>query len=156
MRFVRNKSLKAFKDKIRARTIRSRGDSLARILADLNPLLRGWFEYFKHARPRLFKGLDGFIRRRLRAILRKQEKRPSKGRSEADHTRWTNAFFADEGLFTLQVAHEAARHSRCGQQQLESRVRENRKHGSEGGEASAFPTPIGNQHYRSISMAVGI
>ena len=112
MRFVRDKSLKAFKDKIRARTARSRGDSLARILADLNPLLRGWFEYFKHARPRLFKGLDGFIRRRLRAILRKQEKRPSKGRSEADHTRWTNAFFADEGLFTLQVAHETARHSR--------------------------------------------
>ena len=29
-----------------------------------------------------------------RAILRKQEKRSSIGRSEADHRRWTNAFFA--------------------------------------------------------------
>jgi RNA-directed DNA polymerase len=112
MRFVRDKSLKAFKDKVRARTIRSRGDSLGRIVADLNPMVRGWFEYFKHARPRLFRRLDGFIRRRLRAILRKQEKRPSMGRSEADHTRWTNAFFANEGLFTLQGAHEAARHAR--------------------------------------------
>ena len=111
-RFVRAKSLKAFKDKLRARTIRSRGDSLERIVDDLNPVLRGWFGYFKHARPCLFQRLDGFIRRRLRAILRKQEKRPSMGRSEADHRRWTNAFFADLGLFTMQAAHTAARHSR--------------------------------------------
>jgi RNA-directed DNA polymerase len=112
MRFVRAKSLKAFKDKLRARTIRSRGDSLERIVDDLNPTLRGWFGYFKHARPRLFRRLDGFVRRRLRAILRKQEKRPSMGRSEADHRRWTNAFFAGVGLFTLQAAYEAARYSR--------------------------------------------
>jgi RNA-directed DNA polymerase len=112
MRFVRDKSLRAFKDKLRARTIRSRGDSLERIIADLNPMLRGWFEYFKHARPRLFRRLDGLIRRRLRAILRKQEKRPSRGRSVADHMRWTNAFFAGVGLFTLQTAHADARHSR--------------------------------------------
>jgi RNA-directed DNA polymerase len=112
MRFVRAKGLKAFKDKLRARTIRSRGDGLERIIADLNPMLRGWFGYFKHARPRLFRRLDGLIRRRLRAISRKQEKRPSMGRSEADHRKWTNAFFAGAGLFTLQTAHEAARHSR--------------------------------------------
>jgi RNA-directed DNA polymerase len=112
MRFVRAKSLKAFKDKLRARTIRSRGDSLRRIVEDINPMLRGWFGYFKHARPRLFRRLDGFIRRRLRAILRKQEKRPSMGRSEADHRKWTNAFFAGLGLFTLQTAHATARYSR--------------------------------------------
>ena len=111
-RFVRAKSLKAFKDKLRARTVRSRGDSLERIIDDLNPMLRGWFGYFKHARPRLFRRLDGLVRRRLRAILRKQEKRPSMGRSEADHRRWTNAFFAGMGLFTMQAAHAAARHSR--------------------------------------------
>ena len=111
-RFVREKSLRAFKDKVRARTIRSRGDSLERIIADLNPMLRGWFGYFKHARPRLFRRIDQIIRRRLRAVLRKQEKRPSMGRSEADHKRWTNAFFADHGLFTLLAAHDDARCSR--------------------------------------------
>jgi RNA-directed DNA polymerase len=111
-RFVRAKSLRAFKDKVRDRTVRSRGDSLGRIIADLNPLLRGWFGYFKHARPRLFRKLDGFIRRRLRAVLRKQERRPSMGRSEADQRKWTNAFFADQGLFTLQAAFEDARHPR--------------------------------------------
>ena len=97
---------------MRARTIRSQGDSIERIIADINPMLLGWFGYFMHARPCLFRRLDGLIRRRLRAILRKQEKRPSMGRSEADHRRWTNACFADLGLFTLQAAHEAARYSR--------------------------------------------
>jgi RNA-directed DNA polymerase len=100
-RFVRHKSLMAFRDKVRAKTGRSRGDSLERIVADLNPLLRGWFGSFKHARPRLFRILDGFIRRRLRAVLRKQDRRPSMGRSKADHMRWTNAFFAGQGLFTV-------------------------------------------------------
>ena len=36
---------------IREKTRRTRGESLARIVADLNPTLRGWFGYFKHAFP---------------------------------------------------------------------------------------------------------
>src|SRR5271163_2885046 len=47
-------------------------------------------------------------------------------------------------LFTLSTVRCRARRSRCGNQQLESRVRENRQHGSEGGEAKAFPTPYHN------------
>ena len=97
---------------MRSKTIRSRGDSLERIIADLNPLLRGWFGYFKHATPALFGVIDGFVRRRLRAILRKQDKRPGIGRCKADHQRWPNAFFATQGLFTLQAAFAQARHSR--------------------------------------------
>ena len=111
-RLVRKKSLKALKDKVRSRTIRSRGDSLERIIADLNPVLRGWFGYFKHATPALFGVLDGFVRRRLRAVLRKQDKRPGIGRCKADHQQWPNAFFADRGLFTLRAAFEQARGSR--------------------------------------------
>jgi RNA-directed DNA polymerase len=111
-RFVRDRSLMAFKDKVRAKTGRSLGDSLGRIVADLNPLMRGWFGYFKHARPYVFRILDGFVRRRLRAVLRKQDRRPSMGRSKADHMQWTNAFFAGQGLFTLVTAYEDARHSR--------------------------------------------
>jgi RNA-directed DNA polymerase len=110
-RLVRKKSLKALKDKVRGLTSRSRGDSLERI-NDLNPVLRGWFGYFQHATPALFGVLDGFVRRRLRALLRKQEKRPGIGRCQADHQRWPNAFFAAHGLFTLRTAYEHARHSR--------------------------------------------
>jgi RNA-directed DNA polymerase len=111
-RFVRKKSLKALRDKVRGMTSRSRGDSLERIINDLNPMLRGWFGYFKHAPPALFGVIDGFVRRRLRAILRKQDKRPGIGRCQADHHRWPNAFFAAHGLFTLRTAYEQARHSR--------------------------------------------
>ena len=111
-RFVRKKSLRAFKDKVRTKTMRSRGDSLARIIADLNPALRGWFGYFKHAAPFQLRNLDRFVRRRLRAVLRKQDKRPGFGRCKADHQRWPNAFFAGQGLFTLATALELARHSR--------------------------------------------
>jgi len=111
-RSVRKKSLTRLKDGIRAKTRRTRGDSLARIVADLNPMLRGWFGYFKHAHPNTFKTLDKLVRRRLRALLRKQEKRPGFGRCLADQMRWTNAFFANAGLFALHTAWHAARHSR--------------------------------------------
>lgn len=111
-RLVRKKSLTAIKDKVRTKTVRSRGDSLVRIIADLNPALRGWFGYFKHAAPFQLRSLDGFVRRRLRAILRKQDKRPGPGRCKADHQRWPNAYFAAQGLFTLETALEQARHPR--------------------------------------------
>jgi len=111
-RWVRKKSLTRLKDRIRERTRRTRGESLERIIASLNPVLRGWFAYFKHAHPFTFGVLDQFIRRRLRAILRKQEKRPAFGRCLADHQRWPKAFFAQAGLLALHTAWLDARHSR--------------------------------------------
>lgn len=111
-RWVRKKSLKRIKDGIRAKTRRTRGDSLKRIIADLNPMLRGWFNYFKHAHSSTFRKVDGFLRRRLRAVLRKQEKRPGIGRCLDDQKRWPNAFFAEAGLFALYPAWQTERHSR--------------------------------------------
>jgi RNA-directed DNA polymerase len=111
-RHIRKKSLDKLKEKIRAKTGRTCGKSLKQVIAGLNPVLRGWFEYFKHAHHPVFKRLDGLIRRRLRALLRKQDKRPSFGRCLADQRRWTNAFFADAGLFALHTAWQEARGSR--------------------------------------------
>jgi RNA-directed DNA polymerase len=111
-RRVKDKSLKGFKDKIREKTKRSRGDSLTCIIADLTPMIRGWYGYFKHAHRWIFPMLDGFIRRRLRAILRKQEKRPGFGKCLADHIRWPNAYFAELGLFTMTEARTLASQSR--------------------------------------------
>jgi RNA-directed DNA polymerase len=112
-RHVRKKSLTKLKDSIRVKTRRTRGDSLARIVAGLNRTLRGWFAYFKHAHPKTFESLDGFTRRRLRALLRRQEKKSSSmGISRADHQRWPNAFFAETGLFALHTAWLSARQSR--------------------------------------------
>jgi RNA-directed DNA polymerase len=113
-RWVRKKSLDRFKDKIRAKTGRTRGDSLQRIITGLNRTLRGWFEYFKHAHPYHFKALNGFIRRRLRALLFKQKKKRSGfGRNQTAHRLWPNDFFAQAGLLDLYGAWQAARQSRC-------------------------------------------
>ena len=111
-RWVRNKSLQGFKDQIRAKTKRSRGDSVATIIADLTPTIRGWYGYFKHAYRTTFPGLDGFVRRRLRAILRRQDKSPSMGYCLNDHRRWPNTYFANLGLFTMETAHQLASQSR--------------------------------------------
>lgn len=91
-RWPRKKSLKKFKDSIRKKTGRSNGTSLETIIREMNLTLRGWFEYFKHSNWRTFKPLDGWIRRRLRSILRKRENR--KGMSRGwDNMHWTNKFF---------------------------------------------------------------
>jgi RNA-directed DNA polymerase len=111
-RWVRPKSFKALRECIRVKTQRTRGDSLAKIIEDLNPMLRGWFNYFKQAHPLVHELMDGFIRRRLRALLRKQEKRPGRGRCLDDHLRWSNAFFATRGVFTMITARELASQSR--------------------------------------------
>jgi len=113
-RWVRSKSRKALRDKIRQLTGRTRSGNLESIIAELTPILRGWFGYFKHAHRSTFRDVDGFVRRRLRAILRKREKRPGFGRTSSDHRRWPNAFFAQHGLFTLQEAYVAASQSRKG------------------------------------------
>jgi RNA-directed DNA polymerase len=110
--WVRPKSLKALRERIRVKTKRTRGDSLAKIIEDLNPMVRGWFNYFKHAHSVAQLGIDGLVRRRLRAILRKQEKRPGMGRCLDDHLRWPNRFFATQGLFTITAARVLASQSR--------------------------------------------
>lgn len=112
-RWVRKKSLQALRDKLRSKTRRTQGVSLKSLIEEINPILRGWFGYFKHAHKTVFRELDGLTRRRLRALLRKREKRPGFGRCHADHVRWPNAFFAEQGLFTLVGAHAKASQSRC-------------------------------------------
>ncbi len=111
-RWVRPKSQKALRDKVRKLTGRTRSDSLGDIIKELNPVPRGWFGYFKQAHRSTFRSVDGFVRRRLRAILRKRDKRPGFGRMSSDHRRWPNAFFAQHRLFTLQEAFVVACQSR--------------------------------------------
>lgn len=113
-RWVRKKSLKALKDKIRSKTRRSRGDSMETIIKDLNPMLKGWFNYFKHAHKWTFTSIDGFIRRRLRSLRYKQSKGQSYvgERSYLLHRLMPNAYFARHGLFTMKDAHAAACQSR--------------------------------------------
>jgi RNA-directed DNA polymerase len=106
----RPKSLEKFKETIRAKTKRTSGDSLLVIIATLNPTLRGWFEYFKHSHKWTFERLDGWLRMRLRSILRRRKHQKGRGRG-IDHQHWPNVFFADLGLFSLKRAHQLASQS---------------------------------------------
>ena len=109
-RWPRSKSRKKLRDTIRAKTKRTSGHSMTQIIADVNRTLRGWFEYFKHSYRPTFRMEDGFVRRRLRSILRKRSRRKGSAKANgADQTRWTTAYFAALGLFSLQHAHAAAR-----------------------------------------------
>jgi RNA-directed DNA polymerase len=106
-RYPRPKSVQKLKDAIRAKTKRTSGESLTKIINDLTPRLRGWFEYFKHSYHRKLADLDGWIRMRLRSLLRKRLGRKGRGRG-SDHQRWPNKFFAERGLYSLKAAHALA------------------------------------------------
>jgi len=106
-RSPRPKSLQKLKDTIRAKTKRTSGESLTKIINDLTPQLRGWFEYFKHSRRYTLGRLDGWIRMRLRSLLRKRQGKKGRGRG-SDHHRWPNNYFAERGLYSLKTAHELA------------------------------------------------
>ena len=99
--------------KTRPITRRANGHSIEAIIARLNPIVRGWFEYFKHGNLTVMRAMDGWIRMRLRSILRKRHKGKGRGRG-LDHHRWPNRYFAELGLYSLEQAWVEARRSfRC-------------------------------------------
>lgn len=104
-RWPREKSLAKVKDAIRRKTRRSNGRSLEVIIQDVNTTLKGWFGYFKHANFRTFEPLDGWVRRRLRSILRERQGRGGISRG-FDNVHWTNKFFHEHGLFSLKTARD--------------------------------------------------
>jgi RNA-directed DNA polymerase len=111
-RWPRKKSLEKLKDTIRAKTGRTVGKGLPMVIADINPRLRGWFGYFRHSTRRTFRIVDGWVRRRLRSILRRQQRKEGISKTHgADHVRWPNAYFAKLGLFSLQGARDAVSQS---------------------------------------------
>src|SRR5947207_4312574 len=64
--YPKEKSIRRFMDQVRERTKRTTPLRTEELIAGLNPLLRGWGEYYKRAHIRkLFQRLDGWIRRRI-------------------------------------------------------------------------------------------
>jgi RNA-directed DNA polymerase len=72
---VNPKRINRFKDKIRRKTVRNAGKKIENIIKELNPVLRGWINYYRVANIKnVVKGLMKWIRRRLRMIKMKQWK----------------------------------------------------------------------------------
>lgn len=67
-RRIADKAVRRFKDRARALT-RRHGRALERMIAELNPYLRGWAGYFGFTQWRELASLDGWIRRRLRCAV---------------------------------------------------------------------------------------
>jgi len=110
-RWVREKSHTRLKETLRGKTKRTSGQSLKSIIAAVNRTLRGWFAYFQNSsRKSDFDKVDRFVRQRLRSILKKRTKRKGCAKGGDDH-RWKNAFFTDQGLYSLVAAHASARQS---------------------------------------------
>lgn len=98
----RPKALARFKDRVRALTRRNAPVSLDQMIADLNPLIRGWAGYYAPADAKtLFGRLDGWIRMRLRS---KVIGRKSTGRGQA---KMPVAAFRRLGLVSLAEVRRA-------------------------------------------------
>jgi RNA-directed DNA polymerase len=74
---IPKETLKQFRQKLKSLFRMGRGRNLGRFTQeDLNPVLRGWSQYFGLAETKGYaEELDGWVRRRLRCILWRQWKR---------------------------------------------------------------------------------
>jgi RNA-directed DNA polymerase len=70
-------AVKRLKNNVKELVRQGRGRNLSQFINDdLNPLLRGWIQYFRLAEVKgVFEELDGWVRRKLRCILWRQWKR---------------------------------------------------------------------------------
>ena len=77
---------------------------MERTVDKLNEVLRGWYGYFRYSHWTTFRPVDGYVRGRLRSILRARQRKRGRAR-DRDHQRWPNHYFVKLGLFSLWSAH---------------------------------------------------
>jgi RNA-directed DNA polymerase len=101
--YPRRESLAKMKARLTELTPRVRPGSIESIAKEINPILRGWFYYFRHCRKTIFTELDAKLRGRLRRLLLKRHRRNPE-RLPRNH-RWPNDYFTSAGLISLREAH---------------------------------------------------
>ena len=104
----RPSSKEKLRNSIREKSKMTNGNSLKDIISSLNATLRGWYNYFKFcsANSWVWAEIDKWVRFRLRVILDKRRKGGRKKRRGRGHAqiRWPNAYFTENGLFSLVSA----------------------------------------------------
>ncbi|MCZ7686774.1 MAG: group II intron reverse transcriptase/maturase [Sandaracinaceae bacterium] len=100
-RWPSDRSMKRIRQRVRELTPRGRCHAdLRDVIADLNPVLRGWGQYFRTGNAaKRFNQLDSYVWRRL-VRLRVQRKGRHLRAGEAE--RWTRESFHDLGLHRLR------------------------------------------------------
>jgi RNA-directed DNA polymerase len=96
------RSMKRVRQKVRDRTGRNRNGvkDIRVIIRDLNPILRGWGNYFRTGNAAIkFTQVDRYVERRLRRFLVKRHGRNLHA-GQAD--RWTRDWFEGQGLHRLR------------------------------------------------------
>jgi RNA-directed DNA polymerase len=99
-RWPSQQAMKRLRGKVRDRTGASRGGSRVEwMIEDLNPILRGWGNYFRTGNATVkFDQIDRYVRWRLRRVLIRQRGRNLRpGQVE----QWSNAWFDSLGLYRL-------------------------------------------------------
>lgn len=95
--FPSDKSMKAYKQKVRHITRRQQPKNLKMVVEKLNPVIRGWGNYFKNGDGKArFRRLDEWTRMRLRAFILKKRRISYKV-----HTKYPNSHFEKLGLVFL-------------------------------------------------------
>jgi RNA-directed DNA polymerase len=100
-RWPSQQAMKRLRGKIRDRTGRNRaGTDIREVIADLNPLLRGWGNYFRTGNAAIkFRQADGYVVQRLRTLMVKKRGRNLRaGQAQA----WTEEWFGGHGLHRLR------------------------------------------------------
>jgi RNA-directed DNA polymerase len=102
-RCPREKSILKLKNAISDMMKRRRPGNLPQIIRQVNEVLKGWLEYFRHS-TEPFHDLDGWVAGRLRSLMRT---RNPVGKELALRY-WPDAWFRGQGLFSLEEAHRRA------------------------------------------------
>jgi hypothetical protein len=101
-RWPSTKSMKRVRQKVRELTDRrwSGVRDVRVLIANLNPVLRGWGEYFRTGNAmKKFTQLDTYVWRRLmRFLIRRKGRNPKPGELK----RWDRDFFHSHGLYRLR------------------------------------------------------
>jgi RNA-directed DNA polymerase len=95
------RAMKRLREKVHARTGRHRaGADIREVIADLNPLLRGWGNYFRTGNAaRKFRQAGDYVVHRLRSLMVKKRGRNLHA-GQADG--WTEEWFNGHGLHKLR------------------------------------------------------
>jgi len=100
-RWPSQRAMKRVRGKIKAKTGRGRaGQDIREVIADLNPILRGWGNYFRTGNAaQKFVQIDYYVVGRLRDLL---VKRYGRNLRPGQTTAWTRKWFEAHGLYRLR------------------------------------------------------